>query len=127
MDFRYQRVPQWIAVVAAVGVPIAGIAAGPWGALGFALGAAGSWWNYASLVKIVNALAQAAVDQKAPRMGGLLANLFLRMAVLAFGSIAILKYSKISLPASMVGLFASCLGIGLEISYELLWKSTKSG
>ncbi len=127
MEFQYERVPRWILLVAAAGTPIAGITAGVPGAVGFALGAAGSWWNYASLVRIVSALARAAVEQKAPHMAGLLGSLFFRLLVLTVGSIGILKYSKISMIPLLAGLFAACIGISLEISYELLWKSTNSG
>lgn len=128
MEFHYERVPRWIYIVGAAGTPIAGIIAGPWAALGFALGAIGSWWNYAHLVKAVTTLTRSAAEQTAPGAGRMVAGLFLRIAVVGGGAIVILKYSKVNLMALLVGLFASCIAICVEILYELLWStSTKSG
>jgi len=126
MDFQYDKVPRWILIVGAVGTPIAGILAGLPAMAGFALGTLGSWWNYKHLTRVVKALGKAAVEQTSPAIGASILGMFLRLFIVAAGVLAILKYSKISLIGLLVGLFASCIAIGLEIVYELVW-STKSG
>ncbi len=128
MTFQYDRVPRWIVGIGAIGTPVTGIVDGPMAALGFALGVAGSWWNYRGLVKTVTGLTSAAAAGGSPNVVGMVGGLFLRLVILGAAAIAILKYSKISLVALLVGLFASMIAICLEITYELLWaKSTKSG
>ena len=127
MNLDLNRITRWIVAVGLIGTPIAGLVAGPWSALGFGAGAFGSWWNYLYLRKAVASLAFAAAAQTNSGSARMVAGLFLRFLVLGVGSIVILKYSKTSLVALLVGLFASVIAIGLEIVYELLWKSTKSG
>lgn len=115
-------------MVAAAGTLISGIAWGPLAALGFALGSAGSWWNYRQLHRVVKALATAAETGTAPPTGRIVLGLLVRLLAVGGGALVILRYSKVSLIALLVGLFASCIAIGLEISYELIWeKSTNSG
>ncbi len=127
MIFDYHRVPHIILAIALIGTPAALILAGPLAALGFALGAAASWWNYAHLVKSVTSLTSAAATQTNPPTARLLGGFFVRLIVLGGGAIVILRYSKISPIALFAGLFAFCYAIGLELAYELLWKNAKSG
>jgi hypothetical protein len=127
VNIQVERIPRWIVAIGLIGTPVAGLLAGPWSALGFAAGAAGSWWNFRYLQKAVGALAEAAVAQSSPGSMRIVAGIFVRFLVLGAGSIVILKYSKTSLIALLTGLFASIVAIFLEILYELLWKSTKSG
>lgn len=127
-EFNYRRVPRWILIVGAAGTVIAGILRGITGASGFAIGAAASWWNYTMLVRVVERLGQAAVQQKNPRAGKTTVFLFIQLLVLGAIVLVILRYSRINLIALLVGLFASCIAIGAEIAYELLWSTnTKSG
>ncbi len=128
LDFRYERVPRWIALVGIVGIPVAAVTQGLPGALGFAAGAAGSWWNYDQLQRVVKALAQAAAQGNSPAPLRTILGLFARLFVVAGVALVILRYSKASLIGLLVGLFASCIAIGLELFYEIVWaKSTKSG
>jgi hypothetical protein len=127
VSVQIERIPRWIVVIGLIGTPVAGLLAGPWSALAFAAGAAGSWWNFRYLQGAVGLLAKAAAAQTSPGSARIVAGMFARLLVLAIGSIVILRYSKSSLIALLTGLFASCLAILLEILYELLWKSTKSG
>ena len=128
LNFRHERVPRWIALVALIGVPIAAVAQGLPGVLGFAVGAAGSWWNYDQLQKVVKSLAAAAEQGNSPPPVRIILGLFARLFLVAAAALVILKYSKTSLLGLLVGLFASCIAIGLELFYELVWaKSTKSG
>jgi hypothetical protein len=126
MEFNYERVPRLILVVGAIGTPVAGFIGGALASAVFALGVLGSWWNYSYLVKAVTTLTSAAAGQTSPS-GRIVAGLFLRFLVLGAGAIVILKYSRPSLIPLLVGLLASFIAICLEIVYELLWKSTKSG
>ncbi len=128
LNFRYERVPRWIGLVGLVGIPIAAIAQGLPGALGFAVGAAGSWWNYDQLQKVVKSLAVAAEQGNSPPPVRIVLAMFARLCVVAAAALVILKYSKSSLIGLLVGLFAACIAIGLELFYEIVWaKSTKSG
>ena len=127
MLFDYQRVPRLTLIVAAIGFPIAFILAGPLSALGFAVGAAASLWNFNHLVKSVTTLTAAAASQSDPGTARLLAGSLLRLAILGGGAIVILKYSRINPIALFIGLFAAFIAIALELTYELLWKNAKSG
>jgi hypothetical protein len=127
MTFQYQRVPRVVIAIVAIGTPTALILAGPLSALGFALGGAASLWNYNHLVKSVTGLTAAAASRTDPGTARLLAGFLLRLAVLGGGAIVILKYSRINPIALLAGLFAAFIAIGLELTYELLWKSAKSG
>lgn len=126
MQFRYERVPRWIGFVTVTGTVISGLTTGLLGAAGFALGALGSWWNYQGLVDVVQALARAAVEQKASGTNRAVFRLMFRFFVVAAAILAILKYSRISVIALLVGLFTACIAIALELIYEVVW-STKSG
>jgi hypothetical protein len=126
MNFQHQRVPRVIVWVGAVGTPIAGIFAGPWGALGYLLGAAASWWNYTHLQRVVKQLADAAAQGKSFNSASMAAGVFLRLALVGGGAIVILTFTKIQPIPLLVGLFASMIAIAIEIVYELLW-STNSG
>ncbi len=127
MNPDLDRVPRWIAAIGLIGTPVAGLWAGPASAFAFAAGTAGSWWNYRYLRRALASLAAAAAAQTAPSSTRLVAGVFLRFLVLGVGSIVILRYSRTSLIALLIGLFASCIAVFVEIAYELLWKSTKSG
>jgi hypothetical protein len=111
-----------------VGTPIAGILSGPLGALGFLIGAAGSWWNYNHLQRVVKELATAAAEQKSPNGLTLALGIFVRLLAVGGLAIVILTFTKIRPIALLVGLFSSCFAIILEILFENVWgTSTKSG
>jgi hypothetical protein len=129
MEFQFNRVPRLIVIVGVAGAIYCLLTRGPLAAAICALGAAGSWWNYRHLVSttgwIVTAAAQGGSATGTFRLVG---GIFLRFAIVAGGALAILEYSRNSLIPLFLGLFASFIGVGLEIVYELVWKKpTNSG
>ena len=86
-----------------------------WGA-GFAAGAAASWLNYRWLKNIVDALSG---RKPARKRVAVLAGL--RYLLLGGGAYVILKYSAISLPAALAGLFVSVAAVIVEILFELAY------
>jgi hypothetical protein len=126
MNFRHERVPRLILWVGALGTPLAGIAAGPWGSLGYLLGAAASWWNYTHLQGVVKQLADAAAQGKPFNSTRMAAGVFVRLLLVGGVAIVILAFTRIRPVPLLVGLFASMIAIVIEILSELLW-STKSG
>jgi hypothetical protein len=133
MEFQFRRVPRWIVAVGIAGALYSLITRGPLAALICALGAAGSWWNYLHLVNATTWIVTSASQPAGQAMGGFgivraMGGMFLRFAIVAGGALAILEYSRNSLIPLFLGLFASFIGVGLEIVYELVWKkNTTSG
>src|SRR5436190_1333158 len=85
-----------------------------WGA-GWLIGTAVSALNFRWLKQLTEALGgQAAKPRKAVFLG-------LRYVFLGGGGYVILKYSAISLPAALSGLFVSVAAVILEIIFELAY------
>jgi hypothetical protein len=87
-------------------------------ALGFALGAVASWLNFRWLKKLVDSLGEAAAGKRLKNRAAVL--LGLRYLLLAAAGYAILRFSEISLPAALVGLFVSAAAVIIEILYQLI-------
>lgn len=86
-----------------------------WGA-GFALGAAVSWLNYRWLKQVADALG----GNRRPRTGlAVLAGL--RFLLLSGGAYVILRFSKISVRAGLLGLFVSAAAVIVEMLYQLAY------
>jgi hypothetical protein len=85
-----------------------------WGA-GWLLGTAVSALNFRWLKQLADSLGgEAAKPRKAVFLG-------LRYVILGGGAYVILKYSAISLPAALSGLFVSVAAVILEILFELAY------
>src|SRR5436190_17279682 len=85
-----------------------------WGA-GWAIGTAASALNFRWLKQLTEALGEeAAKPHKAVFLG-------MRYVLLGGGAYVILKYSAISLPAALSGLFVSVAAVVLEILLELAY------
>ncbi len=89
-----------------------------WGA-GFALGAAASWLNYRWLKNVVDTL-----TGRRPKSRRVLVFAGLRYLLLGGGAYVILRYSKISVAATLAGLFVSAAAVITEILIELLYART---
>jgi hypothetical protein len=85
-----------------------------WGA-GFALGSVVSWLNFRWLKQLVYTLGG---DRARPRTAVRLA---LRYVLLGGGAYVILKYSLVSQPAALAGLFVSVAAVIVEILFELVY------
>jgi hypothetical protein len=84
-------------------------------AAGFALGAAAAWVNFRWMKQLVDAL-----GGKRPR-ARLAVLLGLRYLLLGAGAYAILRYSAISLPAALAGLFVPAAAVIIEILFQLTY------
>jgi len=109
------RITTFLWILAAAGTLAAAAWKGwRWG-LGFAAGAAISWLNFRWLKRLTEALG-------GPRLRRGSA-LFLGSRYLILGGLAyvILRYSSISLPAVLTGLFVSMAAVIVEILFELVY------
>ena len=114
-----RRIAKTMLALAAAGAAAAAAWRGwTWGA-GFAIGAAASWLNFRWLKQMVEALG-------ANRPGRLRIALVagLRYLILGAGAYAILRYSRISLPAALAGLFVPAAAVFIEILFELIYART---
>ena len=94
-----------------------GIYSGWRGALGFALGAFFSWWNFSRLRALVETLGT-------PDSSGLLgaiAWVLFRFILLVAGAFVMLKFTQISLSAACFGLFLSVGAVVLEAIFDLTY------
>jgi ATP synthase I subunit len=85
-----------------------------WGA-GFAIGAAISGLNFYWLKRLTESLGSAQVRR---RSAVFLASRYLVLGLIAY---VILRYSSISLPAALAGLFVSTAAVIVEILFELVY------
>lgn len=85
-----------------------------WGA-GFAIGSAVSWLNFRWLKQIAEAL-----GGKRPR-ARLALFLGLRYLLLSCGAYVIVRFTSISLPAALAGLFVSVAAVIVEILFQLVY------
>jgi hypothetical protein len=118
-DSYYERVAGRIfkvmLVLAAGGAMVALVWRGWAAGAGFALGAAVSWLNFRWLKHVVDGLGS---KRARPRLA-LLAGF--RYLLLGGGAYVILRYSSISLPATLVGLFVSVAAIIVETVFEVIY------
>jgi len=92
------------------------------GGFGFLLGGGASYMSFQALKRTVDSLGRTA-DEKPPR-ASVAVFLGLRYFLLGLGAYAILRFSKISLMAALVGLFAPAAAVILEILVELIYART---
>ena len=110
------RIHKMIFAIASGGVILAMAARGwTWGA-GFLLGTAASWLNFRWLKQMVDALGETRPTRK--RVAVLAG---LRYAILGGGAYVILRYSSISVPAALMGLFAPIAAVIAEIVIQLVY------
>jgi len=107
------RLNKLIFAVAAGGTITAGWWRGWQAAGGFALGAAVSWVNYRWLARTVRRLGEKRSSAGMSVLAGL------RYAILGLGAYVILRFSRISLPAALAGLFVSVAAVLTEAIIQL--------
>lgn len=88
-----------------------------WGA-GFAFGAGIAWVNFLWLKKLTDSLG--ATGRKTPSTGGavLLGSRYLILGGIAY---VILRFTSISMPAALAGIFVSLAAVLVEILFELVY------
>lgn len=109
-----------------VGVSLAGalvyfIARGWRGGAGFLLGAAIAYVNFRWLRRMVDSLGENAPRKRPAWMAVLLGLRYLLFGLIAY---AILRFSEISVTATLAGLFAPAAAVILEILIELIYART---
>jgi len=118
-DRALARIQRNIPAISFAGIAAAWILRGwTWGA-GFALGAAVSWMNYRWLKQIADAVG----GKQRPRVRMAIV-LGLRYFLLGGGAYVILRFTKVSVPSALLGLFVSVAAVVVEILFELLYART---
>lgn len=118
LDLAVARITKVMFAFAAAGVVAALLWRGlAWGA-GFALGSLVSWLNFRWLKQLVYTLGS---DRARPRRA---VKLGFRYLLLGGGAYVILKYSLVSQPAALAGLFVSVAAVIVEILFELVYAGT---
>jgi asparagine N-glycosylation enzyme membrane subunit Stt3 len=121
VNLDFDRVPQLILGITLTGIAITGFYFGPRPALGFAIGAVASYLNFRGWRGVIDRLAQAATGQgRAPGFGSALL-ILLRLVIVAGGAFVILRHSKESLIALLMGLFVSFAAVVLEVLIATLY------
>lgn len=115
-DRALERIAKLMVALGAGGVIAAWAWRGwTWGA-GFALGSVASWLNYRWLKNVVDTLTgRRRANKRLVALAGL------RYLLLGGGAYVILRYSKISVAATLAGLFVSAAAVVIEILIELLY------
>jgi hypothetical protein len=110
------RIGRNLAVIASIGTIGALAARGwPWGA-GFLLGSAISWVNYRWLRRLVESLGGANAK---PRGRG--AKIAVRYVLLAASAYVIVRYTPISKPAVLAGIFVLTAAVFAEVIFEIVY------
>ncbi len=89
---------------------------GWWAGFGFALGAIAAWFNFRWLKGFVGGLGPGG------KPGRFAVFFALRYLILAAGAYVILKYSKLSLPAALSGLFVPLAAVIVEVLIQLRYE-----
>ena len=115
MDRAVARIWKLIWAIGAVGAVALVAWRGWWWGAGWAIGTAVSALNFRWLKQLVSAIGgQAAKPRKAVFLG-------MRYVLLGGGAYVILRFSAISLPAALSGLFVSVAAVIVEIILELAY------
>jgi hypothetical protein len=109
------RLVKLMAAITILGTLVAGVWRGWKFGAGFALGAAISALNFYWLKRLTESLGSARVRR---RSAVFLASRYVVLALIAY---VILRYSSISLPAALAGLFVSTAAVIVEILFELVY------
>lgn len=109
------RIVRLMALLTAIGTVTAFIFRGWAWAAGFGAGAAISWLNFSWLKRLTEALGAKRLRRSSAVFLG---SRYLLLGLLAY---VILRYSSISLPAVLTGLFVSVAAVIVEILFELVY------
>jgi hypothetical protein len=115
---RIRRAMAFFSVAGAVAALVWG--GWPWGG-GFVCGALASYLNFRWLIQLVDALGAAAGPAPRRPRARFAILVGLRYLLLAAGGYVILKFSALSLPAALFGLFVSVAAVIVEILFELMY------
>ena len=116
-DRAQRRIPRWMAVATALGLPFVWWKTGGLGAASFLVGAIAGYWNYVAICRVADRIARAndpVVRARRFTLRSLIRLLFMGVAVFA-----IIRFTHINLAAALMGLFAPVAAVMLEILFEL--------
>jgi hypothetical protein len=112
-----RRIPRWMALATAVGLPLVWWKSGPLGGASFLAGAIGGYWNYIAICRVADRIAYAADPALGARRFRLRS--MIRLAFLGAAVFAIIRFTHINLAAALMGLFTPVAAVMLEILFEL--------
>ena len=121
MELDFDRIPRWSAILAVIGAAVVGFQMGPRPAAAFLIGAIGSYWNFRSWRRLVGRLADSLSNPSAAPGFGSALLILLRLSLLGVGAFVILRYSRESLMALLLGLFVSFAAVLVEILVAFLY------
>jgi hypothetical protein len=117
-----RRMPRWIALAAAVALPLAWWHGGALWAASFAVGAIGGYWNYVAVCRVADRLSQTV--ERTGRKPHFSPRSFLRLLFIAVAAFVIIRFTHINLAAAFMGLFTPAAAVVLEFLYELASRQT---
>lgn len=112
-----RRILRFMGLLAAVGTVVALLWRGWRSGAGFAVGSAIAWINFLWLKRLTESLG-ASHAKRSSASAVLMGSRYLLLAGIAY---VILRFTKISLPATLTGLFVSLGAVLLEILFELVY------
>ena len=124
MDLDFDRIPRWSAILAVTGAAVVGFRLGPRPAAAFLIGAIGSYWNFRSWRRLVGRIGDSLSNPSAAPGFGSALLILLRLSLLGVGAFVILRYSRESLVALLLGLFVSFAAVLVEILVAFLYART---
>ena len=113
-----RRLHYFLALLTLAGIFGFGLFQGWPGAVGFAIGALASYWNFRRLHAFVGLLGTA----NSTGLPGAIAWMLFRFVILVAGAFVILKFTKISISAASAGLFLSVGAVILEAIFETIYE-----
>ncbi len=120
-DRAARRIGHWLLGFSVGGAVAAWIYGGwQWG-LGFLVGAGASALNFRWLKQVAESLGSGGKRRPRARTAILMG---LRYLLLATGAYVILRFSALSLPAALAGLFVAVAAVIFEILFELIYAGT---
>jgi len=111
------RMPRWIALVTAVGLPFVWWKGGGLHAASFVAGAIGGYWNYIGVCRIAERLSETGQTRGHTRR--FTARSLLRLLFIAAAAFVIIRFTHIHLAAAFMGFFTPVAAVVLEILFEL--------
>lgn len=110
------RLSRNIAIIGFAGGAVAFAWRGWRSGLGFLLGAAAAWFNFRWLKGFVGGLGPGG------KPGGFALFFAFRYLILAAGAYVILRFSELSLPAALTGLFVPLAAVLIEVLFQLRYE-----
>ena len=112
-----RRIPLWMALVAALALPLIWWHGGAMWAASFVVGAIGGYWNFVAISRLADRLLPTV--QRTGRPPRFTLRSLLRLLFIALAAFVIIRFTRINLIAAFMGLFTPIAAVMAEILYEL--------